>query len=147
MAALDLNKATQPYEYYLKFIKQNCRPDCRKLSDIRACHITFNCIETVNGSAMVKLGATNVVCGISARVCKPRDDIPNKGFVICNVELPALCSQKNLKNSTASSAFAQSSLAAASVEQSQAMLTQLMQEIICESQCVNEEELCIKQGM
>jgi ribonuclease PH len=79
MTTLDINKATQPYEYYLKFIKQNCRPDCRKLSDIRPCNISFNCIETVNGSAMVKLGATNVVCGISTRVCKPRVEMPNKG--------------------------------------------------------------------
>jgi len=37
---INLNKATQPYEYYLKFIKQNCRPDNRKLSDIRPCEIS-----------------------------------------------------------------------------------------------------------
>lgn len=146
MATLDINKATQPYEYYLKFIKQNCRPDNRKLSDIRPCNISFNCIETVNGSALVKLGSTNVICGISARVCKPRDEMPNKGFVICNVELPALCSLKNFKNASTSSSFSQSSLAAVSIEQSQAMLTQLMQDIIYESQCVKEEDLCIKEG-
>ncbi len=80
MTTLDINKATQPFEYYLKFIRQNCRPDCRKLSDIRPCNISFNCIETVNGSAMVKLGATNVICGISTRVCKPRVEMPNKGI-------------------------------------------------------------------
>lgn len=146
MTTLNINKATQPYEYYLKFIKQNCRPDCRKLSDIRPCNISFNCIETVNGSALVKLGSTNVVCGISARVCKPKDEMPNKGFVICNVELPALCSQKNFKTAAASSSFSQSSLAGISIEQSQAMLTQLMQDVIYESQCVKEEDLCIKEG-
>lgn len=146
MTTLDINKATQPYEYYLKFIKQNVRSDCRKLSDIRTCNISFNCIDTVNGSAMVKLGATNVICGISARVCKPRVETPNKGFIICNVELPALCSQKNFKNLSTSSSFSQSSLAAVSIEQSQAMLTQLMQDVIAESKCVKEEDLCIKEG-
>lgn len=146
MATLDINKVTQPYEYYLKFIKQNCRPDNRKLSDIRPCNISFNCINTANGSAMVKLGSTNVICGINARVCKPRDEAPNKGFVICNVELPNLCSQKNFKNVSSSNSFSQSSLAAVSSEQSQAMLTQLMQDIIYESQCVKEEDLCIKEG-
>lgn len=67
------------------------------------------------------------------------------GYVVCNVELPALCSSKNFKTSHASS-FSQSSLASASTEQSQAMLSQLMQEIIAESQCLKEEDLCIKEG-
>ncbi len=63
MHEIDINKATQPYEYYLKFIKQNCRPDNRRLSDIRPCSISPGCINTVNGSAMVKLGSTVVLCG------------------------------------------------------------------------------------
>ncbi len=87
MSALNINKATQPYEYYLKFIKQNCRSDYRKLSDIRPCSISFNCIETVNGSALVKLGNTSVICGISARVCKPRDELPNKGSILYRVSI------------------------------------------------------------
>lgn len=141
---LDINKATQPYEYYLKFIKQNCRPDNRKLSDIRPCNISFNCINTVNGSSLVKLGATNVVCGISAKLCRPKEEKPNKGFVICNVELPALCSSKNFKTSAShQTAFSASS---ATIEHSQAMLTQLMQDIITDSKCINEQELCIKEG-
>lgn len=142
---LNLSKATQPYEYYLKFIKQNCRPDNRKLSEIRPVNISYNCINTVNGSALVKLGSTNVICGINARVCKPKEERPDKGFVICNVELPALCSSKNFKTSASilANASAQSSV---SVEQSQAMLTQLMQDIIYESGCVKEEDLCIKEG-
>lgn len=85
--ALDINKATQPYEYYLKFIKQNCRPDNRKLSDIRACNISFDCINTVNGSSLVKLGSTSVICGINARICKPRIEQPNKGNLIILINL------------------------------------------------------------
>lgn len=82
---LDIIKATQPYEYYIKFIKQNCRPDNRKLSDIRSCNIRVNCINTTinGGSSIVKLGSTNVVCGITARVCKPKEEKPDKGFIIC----------------------------------------------------------------
>ena len=68
------------------------------------------------------------------------------GFIICNVELPALCSQKNFKNVSSSTSFSQSSLSAVSIEQSQAMLCQLMQDIITESQCIREEDLCIKEG-
>ena len=59
--------------------------------------------------------------------------------------MPALCSAKNFKTSHSSS-FSQSSLASASIEQSQAMLSQLMQEIITESDCVREDDLCIKES-
>ena len=146
--ALDIYKATQPFEYYLKFIKQNLRPDNRRLSDIRPCNIVSDFVNTTKGSSLVKLGSTNVVCGISARLCKPRDEEPNKGFIICNVELPALCSAKNFKTAAShqSNAVSQSSLASASIEQSQAILTQLMQDIITESKCLKEEDFCIKEG-
>ena len=146
--ALDLFKATQPYEYYLKFIKQNCRPDNRKLSDIRPCSISFDCINTASGSALVKLGSTNVLCGITARVCRPKEDRPDRGVIAVNVELPALCSAKNFRTSSSyqASSFLQSSVASASVEQTQAMLTQLMQDILSESKCLDDKNLCIKPG-
>ena len=64
------------------------------------------------------------------------------------MELPALCSSKNFKTSTSyqSSSFTQLSVSSANIEHSQAMLSQLMQDIINESGCLKEEELCIRQG-
>ena len=54
MQDIDLNKATQPYEYYMKHIKENRRPDGRKLSDIRPCSVRVDCIQnTTNGSSTV----------------------------------------------------------------------------------------------
>lgn len=54
MQNIDLNRATQPYEYYMKHIKENRRPDARKLSDIRPCSVKTDCIQnTANGSAIV----------------------------------------------------------------------------------------------
>jgi exosome complex component RRP43 len=148
MQDMNIIKTTQPYEYYLKFIKQNCRPDNRKLGDIRPCTITPNCLNTINGSAMVKLGSTLVLCGISTHLSRPKEERPDKGFVICNVELPALCSSKNFKQSSVvqSASFSQSSVSSASTEQTQSMLTQLMQDILTESKCINESDLCIKEG-
>ena len=143
---LDINKATQPYEYYLKFIQQNCRPDNRKLSDIRACKLQVDCINTVRGSSLAKLGSTSVVCGITARVCRPKEERPDQGFVICNVELPALCSSKNFRTSSTSQQATASLSTSASVEQSQAMLSQLMQDVLAESKCVRETDLCIREG-
>jgi exosome complex component RRP43 len=148
MHEIDINKATQPYEYYLKFIKQNCRPDQRRLSDIRPYTISAPCINTVNGSAMCKLGATVVLCGISARLARPKEERPAHGYVLCNVELPALCSAKNSKHAaiSASASFSQSSVSSASTEQTQSMLTQLMQDVLAESKCISEADLCIKEG-
>ncbi len=102
----------------------------------------------MNGSSLVKLGSTSVVCGINARLCRPKEERPNKGFIICNVELPALCSSKNFKTSTSyqSSSFTQLSVSSANIEHSQAMLSQLMQDIINESGCLKEEDLCIREG-
>jgi exosome complex component RRP43 len=148
--ALDINKVTQPYDYYLKFIKQNCRPDNRKLSDIRPCSIKPDCINTSDGSALAKLGSTIVVCGVSARLCRPCEERPNKGYIACNVELPALCSSKSVKSGSAAShqsaSFSQSLVASASIEQTQALLTQLMQDILDESRCIDEKQLCIREG-
>lgn len=144
MQIIDINKATQPYEYYLKFIKENCRPDNRRLSDIRQFNVINDCISTVNGSSLVKLGSTTVICGISARLFKPKEDKPDRGCVICNVELPALSSFKNFMNQSAS--FSQSNVSSASIEQSQATLTQLLQDVLIESKCIDEKELCIKEN-
>jgi exosome complex component RRP43 len=64
------------------------------------------------------------------------------------VELPALCSSKNFKQTALgqSASFSQSSVSSASTEQTQSMLGQLMQDILAESKCINEADLCIREG-
>jgi exosome complex component RRP43 len=123
-------------------------PDERKLNDTRPYKVTFNCINTCTGSSMIKLGDTAVVCGISARLCRPSEEKPGSGYLICNVELPSLCSTKNMKglSSQKAASFSQSSVGSVSIEQSQAMLSQLMQDILTESECVKEADLCIREG-
>ena len=66
-----------------------------------------------------------------------------KIYYLGNVELPALSSSKNFKTSTS---YQSTSLSTATVEQSQSMLSQLMQDILTESKCINENDLCIKEG-
>lgn len=153
MQEIDINKATQPYEYYLKYIKENCRPDNRKLGEIRPCSVRIECIHsTVNGSAMVKLGSTTVVCGIQARLFTPKIERPDRGYLVPNVELPALCSSKNFTSasggnqSSGGSGGGGAQTGTQSVEQTQAMLTQLMLDILLESKCIDEKSLCLKEG-
>lgn len=129
--SFDINKAAQPYHYYMKFLKQNCRPDNRKLHETRAFDIEIGCINTANGSSLVKWGLTNVLCGVKAQLCKPKLTRPNKGFIIPNVDLPPLCSSK-FKVGPASELATQ--------------LTQLMYDVICESKFISEDDLCVKPG-
>ena len=128
---MDINKVAQPSYYYMKFIKENCRPDNRKLHDIRPFDIEIGCIKTANGSALVKFGTTTILCGVKAQLVKPKNESPNKGFIIPNVDLPPLCSSKFKPGLP--SELAQ-------------MLTQLMFDVISESKCIKEEDLCIKEG-
>lgn len=43
-------------------------------------------------SAIAHVGSTSVVCGIQAEVCEPSALRPDHGFIVPNIELPALCS-------------------------------------------------------
>ncbi|KAJ3824880.1 ribosomal protein S5 domain 2-type protein [Lentinula raphanica] len=51
-------------------------------------------ITTASGSALVRIGNTTVVCGVKAEICEPDLDNPSEGFLVPNVDLPALCSPK-----------------------------------------------------
>jgi len=80
-----------PEEYLIKHIETGSRPDGRKLEDRRPFSISAGNIKTADGSAIVKQGNTSVVCGIKAEITKPTAEQPDKGFIVPNVILPAMC--------------------------------------------------------
>jgi len=90
---LDL-KISQPLEFYRKFLESDVRPDGRQLGEFRQTYIKLNPIETTaDGSALIKIGNTSVICGVKAELFEPQpDDDPDSGRVIPNVELNAGCS-------------------------------------------------------
>ncbi|XP_032533875.1 exosome complex component RRP43-like [Chiroxiphia lanceolata] len=59
-------KTVEPLEYYKRFLKENCRPDGRELSEFQATTVNIGSITTADGSALVKLGSTTVICGVKA---------------------------------------------------------------------------------
>ncbi|XP_027746688.1 exosome complex component RRP43 isoform X3 [Empidonax traillii] len=59
-------KTVEPLEYYRRFLKENCRPDGRELGEFRATTVNIGSITTADGSALVKLGNTTVICGVKA---------------------------------------------------------------------------------
>jgi hypothetical protein len=51
-------------------------------------------ITTANGSSLVRLGNTTVVVGVKAEIAEPELDREEEGFLVPNIDLPALCSPR-----------------------------------------------------
>uniref|UniRef100_A0A3Q3MDZ6 Ribosomal RNA-processing protein 43 n=1 Tax=Mastacembelus armatus TaxID=205130 RepID=A0A3Q3MDZ6_9TELE len=87
-------RTAEPLEYHRSFLKENCRPDGRELSEFRTTTLNIGSISTADGSALVKVGNTTVVCGIKAELANPAVETPGKGYIVPNVDLPPLCSSR-----------------------------------------------------
>lgn len=124
-------KISQPYEYYKKFLKQDVRPDGRELGEIRSTVLSIGSIKTADGSALVKLGNTTIVCGIKCELATPKSENPKDGFLIPNVELPPLCSPK-FKPGPPSDQAQTSSV--------------FLDNYIKQSKCFDLESLCVEEG-
>jgi exosome complex component RRP43 len=118
----------QPKEYYKNFLENDIRPDDRNLWKFRPTTVNIGSISTANGSALVKLGNTSVVCGIKAELCNPKPDEPKNGFVVPNIELPPLCSPRFRPGPPS--------------EQAQSS-SQLLANIISNSGCILPQDLCV----
>lgn len=70
------------------------RPDGRGLLKFRPAIVNVGSVKTADGSSLVKIGNTTVVCGIKAELAMPKAEKPKHGFLIPNVTLPPLCSSK-----------------------------------------------------
>lgn len=112
-------------------LEQDVRPDGRELSETRPITINIGSISTAEGSALVKLGNTTVICGIKGELTTPKPEEPKKGFIVPNVDLPPLCSP--LFKPGPPSELAQSA-------------TTFMDSLIIESGCISLEDLCIEEG-
>uniref|UniRef100_A0A8C4QB90 Ribosomal RNA-processing protein 43 n=1 Tax=Eptatretus burgeri TaxID=7764 RepID=A0A8C4QB90_EPTBU len=110
-------RAAEPVAYYRRFLKENCRPDGRELGEVRITTLNIGSITSADGSALVKIGNTTVVCGV-------------KG-VIPNVDLSPLCSARFRPGPPC--------------EQAQ-VAGQFLADVITSSELVSLEDLCIQKG-
>uniref|UniRef100_A0A8C9ZXC3 Ribosomal RNA-processing protein 43 n=1 Tax=Sander lucioperca TaxID=283035 RepID=A0A8C9ZXC3_SANLU len=92
--SLYTSRVAEPLEYHRSFLKDNCRPDGRELSEFRTTTLNIGSITTADGSALVKVGNTTVICGIKAELTNPIVEAPGKGYIVPNVDLPPLCSSR-----------------------------------------------------
>ncbi|KAF9185441.1 Exosome complex component RRP43 [Haplosporangium sp. Z 767] len=120
-----------PIEYFRKFVSQGVRPDGRLLNGFRPTTVHVGVITTANGSAMVRLGGTTVVCGIKAEVAEPKLDSPDQGYLVPNVDLSPMCS----------SAFRPGPPG----EQAQ-VVSDAINRVLKESKVLDLKDLCIEEG-
>ncbi|KAJ6619721.1 ribosomal protein S5 domain 2-type protein [Mycena sp. CBHHK59/15] len=83
-----------PRAYLERFVAESVRPDGRSFDAWRDVSVNVGSISTANGSALVRLGETTIVCGVKAEIAEPELDTPEEGFLVPNIDLPALCSPK-----------------------------------------------------
>ncbi|ELT94047.1 hypothetical protein CAPTEDRAFT_173435 [Capitella teleta] len=80
-------KTSLPFEYYSRFLEQDVRPDGRDLGGIRPTTLNVGSIDTADGSALVKLGNTCILCGIKAEMVASNPETPEQGIVDSSVSL------------------------------------------------------------
>ena len=71
----------------LELLDQGKRIDGRSLDEPREISVEINAIPKANGSARVKLGDTEVICGVKIQPDRPFPDMGDKGIFICTAEL------------------------------------------------------------
>ncbi|KAK7696075.1 hypothetical protein QCA50_000717 [Cerrena zonata] len=83
-----------PRVYLERFLAERVRPDGRELDELRDVTVNVGSISTADGSALVRLGETTIICGVKAEISEPELDHPHEGFLVPNLDLPAICSPK-----------------------------------------------------
>lgn len=71
----------------LELLKQGKRADGRSLEEPRKLVVDTNIVPKANGSAKVRLGDSEVVCGVKIQPDRPFPDMGDKGIFICTAEL------------------------------------------------------------
>ena len=71
----------------LELLEQGKRIDGRLLDEPREVSIETGAIPKANGSARVKIGDTEVICGVKIQPDRPFPDMGDKGIFICTAEL------------------------------------------------------------
>ncbi|GAA6004127.1 exosome complex component RRP43 [Rhodotorula paludigena] len=94
-----LFKRLFPRPYLERFLAESIRPDGRPAgeqapqADVwRDASANIGSVSTAPSSALVRLGKTSVVCGVTLEIAPPDLARPHEGFIVPNVDLSPLCS-------------------------------------------------------
>jgi exosome complex component RRP42 len=78
--------------YTLELIGKGKRMDGRKFDEFRKIEVKENAIPKSEGSALVKIGETEVIVGVKMEIGKPFPDTPENGVLVVNTEFTPLAS-------------------------------------------------------
>ncbi|NYT01924.1 MAG: exosome complex protein Rrp42 [Methanosarcinales archaeon] len=79
-------------DYLYNLMLKGQRADGRTFNGYRPISIEKNVVQKAEGSALVKLGKTQVLVGVKIQPGEPFADTPNRGVIITNAELVPLAS-------------------------------------------------------
>lgn len=71
----------------LELLGQGKRADGRSMEEPRNLTVETNVVPKANGSARVRLGGSEVICGVKIQPDRPFPDVGDKGIFICTAEL------------------------------------------------------------
>jgi exosome complex component RRP43 len=77
-----------PLEYVRSFLAADCREDGRDLSSVRQTTVDVNNLPLSNGSSIVTLGKTTVICGVKLEVGVPTLTAPREGSIVVKLTFP-----------------------------------------------------------
>jgi exosome complex component RRP43 len=120
-----------PKEYLGRFVSLGLRPDNRSFLQFRTRQQHQNPIKRCFGSSTCKIGNSTVVCGIKAEIAEPLTLKPREGFLVPNIDLPALCSGQFKPGPPG--------------ETTQA-ISEFINQVTHNSAIIDLNELCIKKG-
>jgi len=114
--------------YTLELIEKRKRTDGRKFDEFRKIEIKENLVEKAEGSALVKIGETEVIAGVKMNFGEPFPDTPEEGILVVNTEFTPLASPE----------FESGPPGEDAVE-----LSRVVDRGIRESKCIELDKLCI----
>ncbi|KYK35670.1 MAG: RNA-binding protein [Theionarchaea archaeon DG-70] len=118
-------------DYILKLLENGERIDRRKLDEFREIKVETGIIKKAEGSARVKIGNTDVIVGIKMNLGAPFPDVPDMGVLKTGAEFVPIASPDFDTGPPGEDATE---------------LARIVDRGIRESECIDLEKLCIKEG-
>ncbi|CDU22546.1 related to Exosome complex exonuclease RRP43 [Sporisorium scitamineum] len=124
-------KRLHPISYLSRFLDASIREDGRALAAFRDATLTLGSISTADGSSFARIGNTSCIAAVKAEVAAPQLSRSREGYLIPNVELPAVCSSKFKPGAPG--------------EEAQVLTSRLLA-LLNSSNVLNREQLCIQEA-
>lgn len=118
-------------DHLLKALQADTRYDGRKKLDYRPVSVEYGVSKNAEGSALVKIGGTEVIVGVKMEVMTPYPDKQDEGTIMVNAELLPLSNPE----------FEPGPPGQQAVE-----LARVVDRAIRESKCIDMKKLCITKG-